>query len=158
MARRLTELFVFVFRDGLRQLAADRRCVGEDYRVFLHLVGCLEWDNWVRVSQMQVAQELGMSRQSVWRALRRMVQYEILLPGPKLGHLPTYRLSPKVCYFGPLARRRMERRQAAARQRLVDLSEALAEGEAFDVTQVTREGKQGQPVVVDPAVVYGYSC
>ena len=138
MARRLTELFVFVFRDGLRQLAADRRCVGEDYRVLLHLVGCLEWDNWVRVSQTQVAQELGMSRQSVWRALRRMVQYEILQPGPKLGHLPTYRLNPAIGYFGPLARRRQERRQAEARQCLEHLAEMLHEGRTFDVTKVVR--------------------
>ena len=133
MPRWLKEPFVLTFRAGLRELAADRRCVGEDYRVLLHLVGCLEWDNWVRVSQKDVAEELGLSRQSVWRALRRMVQYEILQPGPKLGHLPTYRLSPQVAYFGPLARRRQGQRQAEARQRLEDLSEALAAGQPLDV-------------------------
>ena len=48
MPRWLKEPFVLTFRAGLRALAADRRCVGEDYRVLLHLVGCLEWDTFPR--------------------------------------------------------------------------------------------------------------
>ena len=55
MARRLMEPFVFCLREGLRELAADGRCVGQDYRVLLYLLGSLEWDNLVRVSQTQVA-------------------------------------------------------------------------------------------------------
>jgi DNA-binding IclR family transcriptional regulator len=124
----IREPFVFAFREGLRQLAMDRRCVGMDLRVLLYLLSCLEWDNHIRCVQKDMASALHISRQSAWRAMQRLVEYGIVEPGPKLGHLPTYRLNPSLGYFGPLARRRQERRQAQAQQRLEALSEALAAG------------------------------
>src|SRR5262245_52569659 len=100
MAHRLKESFIFAFRDGLRELATDRRCIGQDYRVLLFLMSVLEWGNWLRVSQTDMAQELGISRHAVWKSIHRMKEYGILLQGPKLGHLPTYQLNEAIGYFG----------------------------------------------------------
>ena len=134
----IRERFVFAFREGVQQLATDRRLVGTDLRVFLYLLSCLEWDNHIRCVQKDMGLELGISRQSVWRAMQRLVEYGILLPGPRFGHHPTYRLNTAIAYYGPLSRRRKARQQAQVRQRLEHLAEMLAEHPNIDVTTLVR--------------------
>jgi hypothetical protein len=92
------EPFVFTFRAGLRTLAQDRRCTLQDLRVFLWL--------------------LGMSRQNVWATLQRLMQYGLVLPGPKVGTWATYWVSTAYAYYGPLDSHRWARQQEWARQQL----------------------------------------
>ena len=98
----------------------------------------VEWDNRLRFSQKQVALELGVSRQAVWKAVRRMVQYGIYSPGHEARSLAHVSVNSAVGYYGPLKRRREQRRQAEARQRLEALSEALRAGQPLDVMTLPR--------------------
>ena len=56
--REWVEPFVFTFRAVLQTLAQDRRCTLQDLRVFLWLMGIMEWRNRVRVSQTAIAEAL----------------------------------------------------------------------------------------------------
>jgi DNA-binding IclR family transcriptional regulator len=134
----IREQFVFAFREGVQQLATDRRLVGTDLRVLLYLLSCLEWDNHIRCVQKDMGLALGISRQSVWRAMQRLTQYGIVEPGPRFGHQPTYRLNAAIGYYGPLSRRRKERQQVIARQRLAHLTEMMAAHPDMDVMTIVR--------------------
>lgn len=69
----------------------------EQMRVLMLMMGKLDFENWIRVSQAELADELGMKRPNVSKAIKLLVEKGILHKGPKVGNSWTYRLDP---YFG----------------------------------------------------------
>ena len=92
--------------DAARELALDPRLQGQDLRVLLLLMYRLDFENWLRVSQADLAAELGMQKQNLSRAIRRMVEAQVLLEGPKVGTSKTYRLNPAYGWRGSAKKHR----------------------------------------------------
>ena len=81
-----------------------------DYRVFVKLLGRLDWENYLHLDISELAAEMGRSRETVSRAVARFVERGILHRGPRVGRSYTYRLDPSTAFRGkPDARRRVER-------------------------------------------------
>lgn len=72
----------------------------EAYRVFFLLCARLDFENFIAVSQTEIAKELGMKRPNVSRAVRRLVDAGVLIKGPRVGRNLTYRLNPSVGWKG----------------------------------------------------------
>ena len=72
----------------------------EAYRVFLALLAHLDFENLLVVSQSQIAEDLGMKRSSVNRAIGRLVDVGVLLKGPRIGVHCSYRLNPHYGWKG----------------------------------------------------------
>lgn len=72
----------------------------EARRVFMLLCGKLDFENWIKVSQAELARELGMSRQNFGRGLARLVVEGVVLVGPKVGGHSTFRLDPGYGWKG----------------------------------------------------------
>lgn len=69
-------------------------------RVFLVLVGQLDFENYINVSQAEVGRLLSMDRAHVNRAFKRLVDEGVLVVGPKVGRNGTYRLDPSYAWKG----------------------------------------------------------
>lgn len=69
-------------------------------RVFIALFGYLDYENYIKISQAKLGEELGMARQHISQAIKKLVQENILLEGPKVGRAVTYRLNPHVGWRG----------------------------------------------------------
>jgi hypothetical protein len=81
-------------------LLADSDLTGEELKVLLKLLGRLDFENFLLINQSELAKSMGIQRTNVNRSIRRLLEMEILLEGPKVGPLRTYRLNPTFGWKG----------------------------------------------------------
>ena len=84
-------------QEALELLATDKDLKGEAYKVLLLLLSRLDFENWIQISQQEIADLLDMRKQNVSRAILLLESKGILLRGPKVGRSYAFRLNP---YFG----------------------------------------------------------
>ena len=92
--------------DAALEIALDERIQGQDLRVFLVLLSKLDYENWLRVCQADLAAALGMTKGNTSRSIKRLIDAEILLEGPKVGTSKTYRLNPAYGWRGSAKKHR----------------------------------------------------
>ena len=72
----------------------------EAHRVFFVMASTTDFENWIQVSQAELAELIGMKRANFNRALKRLVDAGVILRGPKVGRSNTYRLNPEFGWKG----------------------------------------------------------
>lgn len=93
------EGWVAMSQEAMQKLATAN--LGEQsHRVLLMLLARLDFENWINVSQAELARQLGMKRQNVNSAMRRLVAEGVVLEGPKVGGHGTFRLDPGYGWKG----------------------------------------------------------
>lgn len=97
---RLGANWVATFQDGLAWMARQEGMTGEQWRVFAYLVSRLDFDNYLRVPQTDIANELNMRTSNVSRAIKKLAELDIITVGPMAGHSKTYRLNPRIAHRG----------------------------------------------------------
>jgi hypothetical protein len=84
-------------------------------RVLLYLLSRLDFENYINVSQAEMARALDVDRSNCHKAVGELVQAEVIVEGPKVGMHRTYRLNPSYGWKGSAQnhhkaiRERMER-------------------------------------------------
>ena len=89
--------WVMSSQEALEVIAKDKEIKGETYRVLMILLAKLDFENWIRIPQTEIAKELEMNKQNVSKSIKLLETKEIILRGPKLGHSYAFRLNP---FFG----------------------------------------------------------
>lgn len=79
---------------------ASQRLTGEQFSVLFRLFGELDFNNYLRISSKEIAEELGMQQANVSRAMKRLKEIGIIVEGPPAGKFKTYRLNPHVAHKG----------------------------------------------------------
>lgn len=97
---KVQEDFFMIFQNALIDLAKDRELTLEPKNVLLFLLGKLDFENFIHVSQQAIAGELGMNSSHVSRAMKILTDKQIVLTGPKHGRLKCYRLNPNYGWKG----------------------------------------------------------
>jgi len=87
------------FQDFIEELSKDREIKGEDYRVLLFLLGNMDFENWIQVTQESIAKELGMERTNVTKAIKKLSKKGIIEVA-KRGRMNIYRLNPDIAWRG----------------------------------------------------------
>ena len=72
----------------------------EQYRVMFALLSKVDFDNYLRVSQTEIADELKMKQSNVARAMKELKGKSIIVEGPRAGLNKTYRLNPYIAHKG----------------------------------------------------------
>ena len=90
---KIREGWVMTFQNSLVKLSKDKTVTGEQLRVLLFLMGKLDFENYIHVPQVDVARALEMQPSNVSRAIAALTAKGVLVRGPKLGRVVTYRLS-----------------------------------------------------------------
>jgi DNA-binding transcriptional ArsR family regulator len=91
--------YFVTFQQGLRFLA-EKDLTGEQSRVLFYLLSELDFDNYLRISQAEIARELGMNQPHVSRAIKRLLDLDIISKGPLAGRSNTYILNPRIAHKG----------------------------------------------------------
>lgn len=94
------------------QAKMERPLTQTEYRVRDWIIGTIGLDNFVHVNQSEVARELRVQRADVSRAIKRLIELEILIQGPKFGRSNSYKVHPAFCFRGSLDRAVASRREA----------------------------------------------
>jgi hypothetical protein len=86
--------YVMARQEGFLRLSKEKDLTGEDYRVLNVYFGNLDFENYIQISQQAIADYLGMKKENVSRATKKLVEKSILIAGTKVGRHNTYRLNP----------------------------------------------------------------
>ena len=65
----------------------------DQMRVLMALLAELDYENYIQVAQMDIADALKMQKTNVSRAVKNLIDFGIILEGPKIGRSKTYRLA-----------------------------------------------------------------
>ena len=84
-------------QESLEIIAKDKDLTGEAHRVLWYLLSRLDFENWIQVTQKEIAEELGLKKQNASRSILLLESKRIILRGPKIGRSYAFRLNP---YFG----------------------------------------------------------
>jgi hypothetical protein len=90
------------FQEMFIGLAADKELTLEPSKVFLYLLGKLDFDNYIYVPQIEIARALNMKPSAVSRAISLLASKGILLEGPKVNRSRTFRLNHTYGWKGKL--------------------------------------------------------
>jgi DNA-binding transcriptional ArsR family regulator len=91
--------WVLMFQEGLEQVAT-LNLKGETLRVYMILLSKLDYENWLRIRQKDIADKLNMKPPHVSRAIKELTDNGILVKGPKVSNSNTYRLDPTFAFRG----------------------------------------------------------
>lgn len=91
--------WVAFYQTALEWLAMQN-LPNEQYRVLMYLMSKLDFENYLRITQMNVAEALNMKQPSVSKAIKGLLERDVLITGPKVGTAKTYRLNPRMAYKG----------------------------------------------------------
>ena len=97
--RNLGKGWVALYQDSSLWLA-KQNLTGEQFKVLFYMFNKLDFDNYLRISQKNISEELDIKQPHVSRAIRALEQREIIIEGPRAGLNKTYRLNPYVAHKG----------------------------------------------------------
>lgn len=89
-----------IYQSSLAYISSQKGLTGETLRVFLKLLSCLDFNNFIRVSQSELAKEIGIPRPNVTKAIKKLQEFDIIREGARAGLSKTYRLNPSVGHKG----------------------------------------------------------
>lgn len=72
-------------------------------RVFLAFLSYLDYENFIQVPQVEIAERLSMKKQNVNRAIRALVSLGLIIDGPKIGRSKSFRLNPNYGWKGSVS-------------------------------------------------------
>ena len=87
-------------QDAVKELARDKDITGQTSRVFMYLLGELDCENWILLSQTYIADELDIAPQSVHRAVKVLESKGIIIRDRKCGRTSRFRLNPDFGWKG----------------------------------------------------------
>ena len=87
-------------QEALEIVARDKDIKGETYRVLFFMCARLDFENWIQITQKEIAENLEMKRQNVSKAISLLLKKRIILRGPKLGRSYAFRLNPDFGWKG----------------------------------------------------------
>lgn len=92
--------WLMTFQDSLAELAKDPDLKGEHWRVYSYLVSQLDFDNFIQISQKEIADTLNMNKSNVSQAIKLLSDKKIIFRGPKIARSSSFRLNEHYGWKG----------------------------------------------------------
>lgn len=102
------ERWMQLHQEPLIEIACDKEITLQHHRVLMYLNAILDFDNWIYTQPTEIGRALGIHRSNVRAVLRLLEKKQIIIPGPRVGNAPTYRLNPLFGWKGKIVQLRQE--------------------------------------------------
>ena len=89
-----------MFQDAFEMLAKDRDLRGEPRAILDFLMSKLGFENQIALSQIEVAEALGINKVNVSQWIKKLLDKEVLLRDTKIGRSQCYKLNPEYGWKG----------------------------------------------------------
>ena len=86
-----------LFQDSLLWIA-KQNFTGEQYNVMLYMFNKLDFDNYIRVKQVDIVRDLNMKKQNVSRSVKVLKENDIIYEAP--DYKGFYKLNPHIGHKG----------------------------------------------------------
>lgn len=96
--------WAMIFQNFFLQKAKDHRLHKSDRMVLDYLIGSTDFENYVMVSQNEIAEGTGLKRQNVGRSLKNLIKHGYI-DIRKAGRNNVYRLTPEMVWKGKYKKR-----------------------------------------------------
>ena len=113
--------WMMTFQDSLAIIATDDDMTGQTLKVLLLLMSELEFENYITIKQVTVAEKLKIHKPDVSKAMRILVNKGIILK-VKEGATTGYKLNPHYGWKGKVSNREKEIGRIV-KQRVVDINQ-----------------------------------
>lgn len=87
---------------SIMEQAKSNEMTLSDYRVRDYLLATIGIGNMVMVNQREIGRELGLDKSTIFRSIKRLESFGILMRGTKNGKACTFMISPAFCFSGNL--------------------------------------------------------
>lgn len=99
------------WQEAIMILAKDKRMGLTDWRVLAVLQSRLDYDNWIRLSLSEIGADISVAKSHVSTSMKKLLELGVVLPGPSVKTVKTYRLNPTISYKGKFWQAATERRK-----------------------------------------------
>lgn len=117
--RKYEARWLLLWQDGsdigvsiMEQAEMEKPLTQTEYRVRDWIMGTIGIGNYVHVNQAEMARRLRIERATASRAIKRLIELQILIEGPKSGKSNTYMVNPAFCFAGGLGHGIRKRKEA----------------------------------------------
>lgn len=104
--------WMIAWQEASMELAKDKRMGLTDWRVLAVLQSRLDYENWIRLSLAEIGEPIGVAKPHVSKSMKKLLELGVVLPGPCVKTVKTYRLNPSIGWKGTLMHGATERRKA----------------------------------------------
>lgn len=136
--------FLVMAQEALLRLAMDKELTQEPMRVFVYLCARLDFENYIRVPQVEICEALSMKKPNVSRAVKLLENKGIILKGPKVGQSYAYRLNPNYGYKGDPRKVIQGNFGAQKKQGFEVINGGKAEPSAAEISEMRKLEEAGQ--------------
>lgn len=91
----------FTMNQAALELLA-KTLTGEQFKVLMMLLASLDYENFIQVAQADIANKIDMQKTHVSRAIKGLIEFGVILEGPKIGRVKSYRLNPQFGWKGSI--------------------------------------------------------
>ena len=123
--------WMMTFQDSLEIIATDEDMTGQTLKVMLLLMGNLEFENYITIKQVSIAEKLKIDKADVSKAMKLLVDKSIILK-VKEGTTTGYKLNPTYGWKGKVEN--MEKAKTKmAEDKIIDFQSAREVRDVPDV-------------------------
>ena len=91
--------WIAVYQDMIFNIA-QWNLPNEQNRVFMALIGKVDFENYLTINQGELSQALGMKQPHISRAIKALCKRHVIIEGPRAGLNKTYRFNPYIAHKG----------------------------------------------------------
>lgn len=108
-----------LYQEALERLVTDKDITFDPTRVLIYMFAHVDYENHIWLSQAEIADALGMKRPNVSKAIKLLLEKEIIALGRKVGRSHTYRLNPDFGWKGKVKNLKEYRKKKAEENELL---------------------------------------
>lgn len=90
----------FAMNQGALKAFRESNLTGRDYDVLFAILEVLDFNNYIQLCQEDISEELKMKTPHINRSIKKLLNINALIEGPKISRSRTYRLNPNFGWKG----------------------------------------------------------
>ncbi len=94
----LKDNYARCFLNEITNIASDKELNGTDLRVLLGIIGHLEYENILNISQKKLGEIIKIPRQEITKSIKKLISKNYLQIIDKIGKQNIYKLNPKIAF------------------------------------------------------------